>query len=335
MTGLEAFVSDYTGTTNDRLKQLLIANGATEGAISDMWIQFFDGLGYTSGTVEDRMRLFLLSYTAAVDVGQTIPDLWSLVTGPYTAGAGPLLDSFGTDCIRAFSTRQLKSSGGVTNCMQVKKAVSATTQDFGFVDGLVDSAGIATFCGAENGVVQFWYDQSGASLEAYTPGFASTETFIYTSSAIDNVGGIPAVRSDSGSYCTTVTEVNAQSVFVVFKSSSNDVDGYDEIVYNAASSTNIVSGGSLFTGPGIETAGVTVQAATEDTAIHILSVVCTAGVATVRLDGTSLGTVNVASIPLRDMGGMTGNICEIVMYSSDQSANRADIEANMMTYWGV
>lgn len=61
MTGLEAFVSDYTGTTNDRLKQLLIANGATEGAISDMWIQFFDGLGYTSGTVEDRMRLFLLS----------------------------------------------------------------------------------------------------------------------------------------------------------------------------------------------------------------------------------------------------------------------------------
>ena len=82
---LELFVSDYTGTTNDRLRQLLIAAGATDGPINDMWMEFLTAEGYTTGTVSDRMRQFLLVYTGAADTGQTIPDLWALVDGPYAA----------------------------------------------------------------------------------------------------------------------------------------------------------------------------------------------------------------------------------------------------------
>lgn len=337
LMGLEAFVSDYTGTTNDRLKQLLMANGATEGAINDMWMQFFDGLGFTSGTVEDRMRAFLLDYTAVADTGQTIPDLWALVDGPYQSGVDPLLDVYGSGAIRAFSTRQLKSSGGITTVMQVMRAADSATQDFGFVDGVIDTAGIATFLGADSGKVNFWYDQSGASSEAYTPTFASTVGYIYTTGSQEVMNTKPAVRSLSNSAYKTVTEVAVSALFVVFKCSTSPVSSYDELVFNSTSSIIVFSGGTGAgrTGPGILDGANMVAYVGEDTNAHILSVLTSGGTNSVYLDGALVGTYAGGTFNLRDAMGMTGHICEIIMYNTDQTSNRAGIEANMSAYWGL
>jgi hypothetical protein len=81
---ISLFASDYApGTINDKLKKLLIANGATGTHIDDLWMSFLGNLGHT-GTMNDRLRKFLLAYHAVSDTGQTVDDLWSLVTGPYT-----------------------------------------------------------------------------------------------------------------------------------------------------------------------------------------------------------------------------------------------------------
>jgi hypothetical protein len=81
---ISLFASDYApGTINDKLKKLLIANGATGTHIDDLWMSFLGSLGHT-GSMNDRLRKFLLAYHAVSDTGQTVDDLWSLVTGPYT-----------------------------------------------------------------------------------------------------------------------------------------------------------------------------------------------------------------------------------------------------------
>jgi len=81
---ISLFASDYApGTINDKLKKLLIANGATGTHIDDLWMSFLGNLGHT-GSMNDRLRKFLLAYHAVSDTGQTVDDLWSLVTGPYT-----------------------------------------------------------------------------------------------------------------------------------------------------------------------------------------------------------------------------------------------------------
>lgn len=85
--GLEAFVSDYDGDLGDKVHNFLLANTTGTAATwttPDLWLKFFTELGYLSGTVNDRMREFLIDYTAAVDTGQTINDLWALIELPYT-----------------------------------------------------------------------------------------------------------------------------------------------------------------------------------------------------------------------------------------------------------
>ena len=77
------FVSDYTGTIDDKTRQLLLDNNATSGAMPDLWMQFFAALGFNDGTIDDRTRAFLLDYLSESDTGQTIDDLWGQVTGPY------------------------------------------------------------------------------------------------------------------------------------------------------------------------------------------------------------------------------------------------------------
>lgn len=86
--GIESFVSAYSGALGDKIHNMLLAN--TDGTsatwtTNDLWLQFFFEHGYTLGTKADRERMFLLGYTGVADTGQTVNDLWSLITDPYTS----------------------------------------------------------------------------------------------------------------------------------------------------------------------------------------------------------------------------------------------------------
>ncbi len=80
------------------------------------------------------------------------------------------------------SLRKLSSSYS-GNCLQVQRTSDDATLDIGFVNNFLDTAAILSFCGASNGVVSIWYDQSGNgnNLAQSTSAFAP---LICTSSAI-------------------------------------------------------------------------------------------------------------------------------------------------------
>lgn len=81
------FVSAYAGTVNDKTMALLADNGAPDGSLYDRWKKFLDLQAVPEGAHQDRIRSFLLSYTGAADVGQSVCDLWNTVDGPFTAGS--------------------------------------------------------------------------------------------------------------------------------------------------------------------------------------------------------------------------------------------------------
>ena len=70
-----------------------------------------------------------------------------------------LLDTY-PNASAAYSLRKLRNAYA-GNCIRVRRSSDNTEQNIGFVNNALDTATLLTFCGAGNGFVTTWYDQSG------------------------------------------------------------------------------------------------------------------------------------------------------------------------------
>jgi len=106
------------------------------------------------------------------------------LTKPFAFMGGPsdeftfLLDDYGTDAIAALSVRKLRSDY-TGSCLQVTRASDSTTQDIGFVDNLLDTSAISSFCGASEGHVSAWYDQTTGTIYEFARSGVTNSPFIY------------------------------------------------------------------------------------------------------------------------------------------------------------
>lgn len=76
----------------------------------------------------------------------------------------PILDLYPTAYV-AYSARKVRTTYA-GNCLRVRRSSDNTETDIGFVDNYLDTASLLTFCGAGNGFVTTWYDQSGNTRNA-------------------------------------------------------------------------------------------------------------------------------------------------------------------------
>jgi hypothetical protein len=84
-------------------------------------------------------------------------------TGIYLASLAPpapslLLDIYPSAAV-AYSLRKLRSAY-TGNAIRVRRSSDNTEQNIGFVNNVLDTASLLTFCGVGNGFVTTWYDQS-------------------------------------------------------------------------------------------------------------------------------------------------------------------------------
>jgi hypothetical protein len=89
-----------------------------------------------------------------VYIGST--EVWSSFTG--------LLDTY-TGAAAAYSLRQLRAAY-TGDAIRVRRASDSTEQDIGFVNNVLDTASLTTFCSGTDGFVTTWYDQSGNARNA-------------------------------------------------------------------------------------------------------------------------------------------------------------------------
>jgi len=113
---------------------------------------------------------------------------------PATGGGGGslLLDIY-PDAAVAYSLRQL-SSTYTGNIIKVRRSSDNTEQEFGFVDGALDTGSLSTFVGAGSGYVTTWYDQSGNNHHLTMPSPSeSKQPRIINAGNLVTLNGKPAV----------------------------------------------------------------------------------------------------------------------------------------------
>ena len=106
--------------------------------------------------------------------------------------APPLIDAF-PGAAAAYSLRLL--TAGNVAVVRVRRSSDNTEQDF-TADQVTDGT-LTTFCGAGNGFVRTWYDQSGNGRHLQET-VTGSQLSIVTSGTLESDGGLPAIRSISG-----------------------------------------------------------------------------------------------------------------------------------------
>ncbi len=104
-----------------------------------------------------------------------------------------LLDTYPNATV-AYSLRKLRSAYS-GNAIRVRRSSDNAEQDFGFVSNVLDTASLLTFCGAGNGFVTTWYDQSGNGLNI-TNTTAANQPQIVTSGAMITENSKPTILFD-------------------------------------------------------------------------------------------------------------------------------------------
>jgi len=110
-------------------------------------------------------------------------------------GAVPILldQSFASGATAAYSLRRLKSSA--TKAVRVREDSGNTETDIGFSGGTLDTTALLNHVGSNNGFVTKWYDQSGNGNDT-SQSNASQQPQIVSGGTVIQKNGQPAVEFD-------------------------------------------------------------------------------------------------------------------------------------------
>lgn len=262
------------------------------------------------------------------------------VVGGKVFGFPPplILDTYGTNLYAAYSLRLLRNSYSGA-CVRVRRSSDNAEQDFGFVDNVVDMASIISFCGAGNGFVTTWYDQSGLSKNV-TQATAGNQPQIVASGVAYTTSGKYYLNfanshlrkaSETGININNMCSIALVSLDIGYGFGLNTSPRYyapsinsGENYYSYNSAFNIrtfLNSGNrgLFVG----NADLTNFSA--------------------RLNGAVSGSVAVFSGNINNIGigtpnasiYSTGKYYEFILYSASQSANLTALETDINDYYAV
>ena len=132
------------------------------------------------------------------------------ILAPTVHAPPQTLAGYSSNLWAVYSTR-LHVAGYAGSALRVRRSSDNTEQDIGFVGGLLDTASLATFVGANNGLVSKWYDQSGGGND-FAQATTSLQPSIVSSGTI-----LPGVTTDGISqYMKTVTNSGTPQAATAF-----------------------------------------------------------------------------------------------------------------------
>lgn len=254
-----------------------------------------------------------------------------------------LLDTY-PNAAAAYSVRLLRSAYS-GSAIRVRRSSDNAEQDIGFVSGNLDTSSLTSFCGAGNGFVTTWYDQSGNGRNA-TQTTAANQPQIVSSGSVILENSKPALNFDGSNDYFGITSFTF--------SSSN----YHSFVGKRTTSGKALLGltGNMYTLTlwtdnnyylQANTNGYQSSNSTDTTTNRLLLtgfregsgnqkiyknnnlISSTFNSYTIANDISAIGKYLPASTYLN------GTLQEIIYYNSDQSSNRTGIESNINTYYAI
>jgi len=281
---------------------------------------------------------------------------------PYSLAKDWLLDTY-TGAAGAYAVRRLSGSYAGA-CLRVRRSNDNAEQDIGFdAGGNLDEAQLTAFVGANNGFVTTWYDQSGNARNA-TQTTSGNQPRIVNSGTVDKEGANPALTFngtsqffDADSLASTVTgEDKPLTMFATVKPANSNVVKQTLAFGNSASANGRIDtlrfeNTAKYYGLIRDNANTqinVISAGSYSANVRYLATVRTSGLSyQIFSNGSSVasGSYNIGTITLNlakigrarslSQEFWNGTMSEMVLYASDQSANRSAIETDINGYYSI
>jgi SPP1 family predicted phage head-tail adaptor len=150
------------GTTSANLKLIMSvigqANASASTTATITKIIEVSSLVNANASLSGDINFVQKAQASLLATGTTTADL------TVNAAASLLLDLY-PNASAAYSLRKLRTAYS-GSAVRVRRSSDNTEQDIGFVSGQLDTTSLLAFCGAGNGFVTTWYDQSGNARDA-------------------------------------------------------------------------------------------------------------------------------------------------------------------------
>jgi hypothetical protein len=281
--------------------------------------------------------------------GSAYADSWSGDTDLEKQQQQFLLDQYG-GAAAAYSVRKLSSTA--TLSMRVRRSLDNAEQDIGFVGEDLDTASLLTFVGAGNGFVTIWYDQSGNGKDAHQSTASDQRQIVVSGSLQVDNGKVATISTATStqyntlspvydvttSYIASFTVSNPTgNVFGAYFGTSPSSQGFR--VYKTNSTDIRVDTIRAITLIKTYTSGIG-QEILFTSANRTVTKAIKNGLI-LGADGTDSNADFLSSSNFSIWGeGISGRCLkgkaqEIIMYNTDQSANRTAIELNINTYYSI
>lgn len=269
-----------------------------------------------------------------------------------------VLDTFPAQA--AYSLRKLSSTFN-GNAIRVRRESDSQVLDIGFnSNNELDTAAIATFCGASNGRIAIWYDQSGNGRDASYTAVLTRQPIIYYGSTgqVYNSNNNPAIRFGNDAYSQlqanlalgSTTHVNVVSVVDVLSfrdSSLFELSTSSRVVANHLYSSNncywdVNSGAGDDRVFGLTDIGLN--------NVHIVEYQLGTNYQAIKVNGATIAsdtsgetfnqnTLVIGANNLFSSAYLNGHISEFIVYagSNDTSVHsfNSDIEDQISSHYGL
>ena len=247
----------------------------------------------------------------------------------------------------AYSVRLLKASYEGA-ALTIRRDSDDNTKDIQFAGDDLNTSQINNFCGTSNCYVQTWHDQSGNDYDL-TQSTSGQQPQIYDGSSVITENSKPVADFDGNDdYLGQPTGDNWQSIFAVasYTKSSSSFSNFDGLI-TGKDDSGADNGIGLIGEDGTDHVRISKSSWFDlgefyfNGNLHdensVFSRINTLSLLT-GISSDSISGVNGLSIG-RDRGRSNrswgGKISEIVIFPSDQSSNRSDIESNINDYFNI
>ena len=266
-------------------------------------------------------------------------NLGIIASSRTTASGGALLLDTYTGAARAYSFRKLRAAY-TGNCVRIRRSSDNAEQDFGFVSNYVDTTSISTFCGAGNGFVVNWYDQSGNSINS-NQGTNSVQPQIYFSGSFLLRSGKISIEFAVGKGLNTTlyTRTSAQnfSFWITYEKNGGSTN---LVLWGGGSNLWAEYGQTLQYVNNSQPINITPNNFAINTR-YLVNNICDTSIVTIysnnsswgsRITSDSAGFNSIAPASTRN-GILT--MQEFILYSNSQAANRTGINSNINSFYTI
>ena len=205
---------------------------------------------------------------------------------------------------------------------------------------------LATWTGANDGFISIWYDQS-SNANHTTDGTDSLEPKIHDASTgvIVDAGGNPAANFDGADYLNLGSTIATTTGTIFTVANLSTADTSQTLMGGSSPAMPYLSQGSTSSliwgiNSSVTVSSVYVDAAVQSWATRgdAYTAVVTNSQLLMALEGVNTDTYSIERIGAGQTSSSvkaTGTISEIIIYSTDESTNRAAIESNINSHYGI